>query len=167
MGAIQPLTEASDPKLADAARHLFRAYAAFLREIVACHAFNFTRFEDEIATLPIPYSSHNGDLLLALAAPDTPIGCVAFRAATSGPEICELKRLFVLPAHRGHGVAEELVRTALDRARSRGYRTAILDTEPSTMQAAQGLYLKLGFGPYVPSHPHNPVDVLYLRRALA
>ncbi len=34
------------------------------------------------------------------------------------------------------------------------------------MHAAQALYRKLGFTPYTPTHPHNPVDVAYLRKDL-
>lgn len=94
-----------------------------------------------------PYTTANGELLLALADPATPVGCIALRSAppASDPGACELKRLFVLPTHRGEGIAEHLVQTALDHARFRGYRMAILDTEPSTMQAANNLYRKLGF----------------------
>ncbi len=66
MASIKTLTEASNPTLTYAARDLFRAYAAFLRQIQACHAFNFTRFDEEIRTLPNPYTSENGELLLAL-----------------------------------------------------------------------------------------------------
>lgn len=165
---IEPLTKISSPTLTEAARDLFRAYATFLRAIQACHAFNFSSFDDEVHTLPHPYTSANGELLLALADPATPVGCIAFRSAppASEPGACELKRLFVRPNHRGKGIAEHLVVTALNHARSRNYRTAVLDTEPSTMQAAQALYRKLGFTPYTPTHPHNPVSVTYLCKHL-
>lgn len=168
MAAIEPLAEASSPTLLEAARDLFRAYAAFLRQVQACHAFNFSSFDDEIRTLPLPYTTADGELLLALADPATPVGCIAFRSAppASDPGACELKRLFVLPTHRGEGIAEHLVQTALDHARFRGYRTVILDTEPFTMQAANHLYRKLGFTSYTPSRPHNPVNVTYLRKDL-
>ena len=165
MASIESLTPASGPALTEAARDLFRAYAAFLREIQACHAFNFTRFEDEIRTLPDPYTSAAGELLLALNSPETPVGCLAYRAAPE-PQTCELKRLFVLPSHRGQRLAEQLIDTALAHARARGFRFAVLDTEPSTMQAAEHIYRKLGFIPYQPATALNPIDVLYLRRPL-
>ena len=168
MVVLATLAEGSDPDLTEGARDLFRAYAAFLREIQACHAFDFTAFEAEILSLPRSYTSVKGELILALADPGTPVGSIAFRAAppTAEPGACEIKRLFVRPEHRGQGIAERLVMAALDAARVRGYRWAILDTEPSTMQAAEALYRKLGFTAYTPLHPHNPVDVVYLRRSL-
>ncbi len=165
MALIESLTPASKPNLIEAGRDLFRAYAAFLREIQACHAFNFTRFEEEIRTLPAPYTSAGGELLVALASPESPVACLAYRA-TSEPQTCELKRLFVLPSHRGQRLAEQLIDTALTHARSRGFRFAVLDTEPSTMRAAEHIYRKLGFIPYQPATPLNPIDVLYLRRSL-
>jgi putative acetyltransferase len=173
MIAIDSLAE-SGPDL-PLARDLFGAYAAFLHRIAACHSFNFARFEAEILDLPRPYTEANGDLLLARIHPDpTPIGCIAFRAAKEptatelfgAQTTCELKRLFVRPTHRGQGIAERLVVIALTRAAARGFRTAILDTEPSTMQPALSLYRKLGFTPFQPERSTNPVDVLYLRRNL-
>lgn len=157
MVVIETLTEPFDDALTAGARNLFRAYAGFFRTINGCHGFDFKRFEQEILNLPLPYTTANGELLLALAD-SRPVGCIGFRATTTvvaahtaerlnteasdaesypaHPTVCELKRLFVLPSQRGQGIAERLVLTALHHACQRGFRTAILDTEPSTMQAA-------------------------------
>ncbi len=169
MPVIHTLSGSNDSALLSGTRNLFRAYADFLRGIQACHAFNFTRFDQEILDLPLPYTQAGGDVHLAFTDPADPFGCVAFRAApesSPGNPACEIKRLFVLPSHRGQGIAEQLVRSALVAAHIRGYRSAILDTEPSTMRAAQQLYTKLGFRPYTPTHPHNPIEVTYLRTDL-
>ncbi len=169
MAVLQALSKSSDPTLLSEARSIFRAYGDLLRSIAACHAFNFNRFDQEILDLPTPYTGADGDLLLALRDSTTAIGCIAFRAAPgSSPEhpACEIKRLFVRPEARGQGIAEQLVCSALESASGRGFRSAILDTEPSTMHAAQQLYRKLGFVPYTPTQPHNPVSVTYLRRDL-
>ena len=176
MVTIESLTTASSPETLEAARDLFRAYAGFLRTINACHGFDFKRFEQEILDLPHPYTGANGELLLALAD-SKPAGCIAFRslarAAAASPAeppsadpACELKRLFVLPSHRGQGIAKSLVLTALDHARARGFRTAILDTEPSTMQAANLLYRKLGFTEF-DAQPASPSQgTVFLRKDL-
>lgn len=168
MIAIEPL-HASGPAVS-LAQALFRSYAGFLRGIEACHSFDFDHFEHEIHHLPTPYTAFGGDLLLARSAPeDHPIGCIAFRSTSELPATeaaCEIKRLFVLPSHRGQGVAEALVRSALRHATARGFRTAMLDTEPSTMAPALALYRKLGFTEFHPDRATNPVDVVYLRRSL-
>jgi len=196
MVTIAPITESSGPETLEAARSLFRAYAAFLRSASACHAFDFKRFDGEILDLPHPYTTANGELLLA-TVDSKPSGCIAFRATSTstppfttepsteppalppsapagftakpsaaGPSTCELKRLFVLPSHRGQGIAENLILAALDHARARGFRSAILDTEPSTMQAANLLYRKLGFIE-VHAQPTSPSQgTVFLRKDL-
>ena len=171
MLTIEALTAASTPQLLSHARDLFGAYAGFLREIVACHGFNFDRFDVEILDLPHPYSDHGGELLLAHDA-SVPVGCVAFRAFEQPPAsgfdgpVCELKRLFVLPSHRGQGIAERLVLTALDHARARGFQFAMLDTEPSTMQSAHKLYQRLGFTELDPRPPSTLPGIVFLTKAL-
>lgn len=192
MVVIETLTCPLYPALISGARDLFRAYAGFLRTINACHGFDFKRFDGEILDLPHPYTGANGELLLALAD-SKPAGCIAFRSlataaapspaepstaerlnaplssaepSPAGPAACELKRLFVLPPYRGQGIAESLVLTALDHARSHGFRTAILDTEPSTMQAANLLYRKLGFTQFDAQPASSSQGTIFLRKDL-
>ena len=176
-----------------AAQALFRRYAEFLRSISACHGFDFERFAQETADLPAPYAGHGGDVLLAVeydadhtGAPYLALGCVAYRAAPaslvsavddafaasdqSGPmRACELKRLFVAPEARGRQLGQQLVHKALRRAAERGYRTAVLDTEPISMQAAYRIYTGLGFTEFQPpasvASSGGP-KVIYLRRSL-
>ena len=62
----------------------------------------------------------------------------------SAEGIAELKRVFVRPAARGHGLGEAITRRLIDDARRFGYRAARLDTLPF-MHAAQALYESLGF----------------------
>lgn len=53
----------------------------------------------------------------------------------------------VLPAFRGQGHGERLMRALIDKARGRGARRMTLEVRPSNA-AALGLYGKLGFVPY-------------------
>jgi ribosomal protein S18 acetylase RimI-like enzyme len=48
---------------------------------------------------------------------------------------------------RGHGVGEALNRTAIDEARRRGAKHVTLTSRPSR-EAANRLYLRIGFEPY-------------------
>ena len=176
-----------------AAQALFRRYAEFLRSISACHGFDFERFAGETADLPVPYAGHGGELLLAVeddadgtGAQHWALGCVAYRAAPASlvsaaedapiasdrpgrARACELKRLFVAPEARGRQLGPQLVHEALRRAARRGYRTAVLDTEPSSMQAAHRIYIGLGFTEFQPPAAaalSGGPKVIYLRRAL-
>jgi len=71
------------------------------------------------------------------------VGCVALRPmADEG--VCELKRLYVRPAHRGEGIGRALTAQAIDEARALGYRLMRLDTG-TFLDASQRLYASLGF----------------------
>jgi putative acetyltransferase len=116
----------------DLIRVMLREYAAWL-EVDLC----FQNFEEELAGLPGEYAPPRGRLLIAEGA-----GCVALRAIDD--EICEMKRLYVRPEHRGSGLGRRLVTAIIDEARAIGYRRMRLDTMPK-MDRAQGLYASLGF----------------------
>lgn len=131
----------------DAVRHLMRSFIAWhhQRHTQDLHLidayFNAAAFEEELATLPGPYSPPSGRLLLAALA-DEPAGCVALRRIDA--ESCEMKRMFVYPRFHGRGVGLALGQRAIEHARSVGYRVMRLDT--SIRQAeAQRLYAGLGF----------------------
>lgn len=157
------VTFASPPDLLRSAQSLFRSYADFLRSISACHGFQFDRFNEEILALPTPYTEYAGELLLAFVPshPTHPAGAIAYRTAPATHDsgqptssshartpTCELKRLFVLPEHRGQHVGRHLISAALTRAHESGFRRAILDTDPTSMLAALHLYRQLGFTEY-------------------
>ncbi len=57
---------------------------------------------------------------------------------------CELRKLFLLPAARGTGAGEQLLRQTLEKAKSMNYRQCYLETV-ERMQAACKLYEKFGF----------------------
>jgi putative acetyltransferase len=130
------------------ARTLFTEYAAALG-IDLC----FQGFEKELAGLPGRYAPPGGQLLLA-HSDESVAGCVALRPIEP-PGTCEMKRLYVRPTFRGHGVGRALVAAVTDAARQIGYRRVRLDTLP-VMADAIRLYQSFGFRPIAPYCP-NPV----------
>jgi GNAT superfamily N-acetyltransferase len=129
------------------ARVLFSRYADFLRATLACGVFDFDRFAHETDTLPMPYTGRHGEVLLAVRE-GVPAGCIAFRATAHDPATAEIKRLFVLPECRGHGIARQLIAQALECVRIRSFRRVILDTHINNMPRAHSLYLRFGFVEY-------------------
>lgn len=130
-----------------AVRRLLRAYA---REVGADHSF--PSFEEEVRSLPGAYTPPRGGLWIALAGREA-VGCVAIRPLS--PDVAELKRIYLRPRVRGHGVGRRLAEGAVAWARLAGYRAIRLDTLPS-MEATQELYRRLGFR-RVAAYRFNPM----------
>lgn len=59
-------------------------------------------------------------------------------------KICELKRMYVLRSYRGRGIAQKMLDTAIEFAKSAGYSRIVLDSSKE-LTAARSLYLKNGF----------------------
>jgi putative acetyltransferase len=67
-----------------------------------------------------------------------------------GPDkTCELQKCYLYEAYRGHGIGQALIVKCLELAREYGYTHCYLETF-YTMEAARGLYQRLGFR-YLPS----------------
>ena len=79
-------------------------------------------------------------------------------------ETCELKRMYVIPAARGRGVARILLTALEDRARELGYGVARLDTGPR-QPGAQHLYESAGYIE-IPNFNANPVATYFGEKRL-
>ena len=138
---------------------LFIAYAASLEVDLA-----YQGFDAELAAMPGQYGPPEGELLLARAVDGRPIGCIALRPIASAG-CCEMKRLYVSPLVRGHGVGKALVEALIDVAGRIGYREMRLDSLPS-QTGAHALYRALGFE-IAESYYDTPVaGTLFMRRPL-
>lgn len=139
-------------------RTLFREYQESLNVDLG-----FQGFEEELATLPKPYEAPNGILFIAywggLAA-----GCVGVKPLHD--DVCELKRLYVRQAYRGHGIGRALCECTIALAQNMGYRWMRLDTLGRLLSAIR-LYEDLGFVE-IESYYDNPLPekVLFMERAL-
>ena len=129
-------------------RDLFRGYSGQVG-VDLC----FQGFAAELAGLPGDYAAPSGTLILGLGGEAAP-GCVAVRRWDASA--CEMKRLYVRPAHQGAGMGRYLAERAILWAAANGYRRVLLDTLPS-MQRAQRMYERLGFRD-IDAYRPNPVQ---------
>ena len=138
-------------------RELFKEYAAGLN-IDLC----FQHFDRELATLPGDYAEPRGRLLLAFVNREV-AGCIGLRPMEDGG--CEIKRLYVRPAFRRHGLGRRLVEQTLKEAAQIGYRVVRLDTLRE-MKSAIALYAGLGFKEVAPYRPGEPEGICYFELKL-
>ena len=80
------------------------------------------------------------------------------------PGTCEIKKMYVVPAHRGRGIAHQLLTFLEDRARHLGHRTARLDTG-HRQPDAQHIYETTGYLT-IPNFNGNPVATYFAEKTL-
>jgi ribosomal protein S18 acetylase RimI-like enzyme len=155
--AVEPplqIRQARTRRELDAARDLFAAYAVSLPVDLDYQDFDF-----EVSDLPGKYAPPKGELLVAWDAADRPVGCIALRPLDD--EICEMKRLYVLPEARSFGLGKRLTDAVIEAARARGYSTLRLDTLP-TMTTAANLYERMGFRRMAPYYGPTPPGTIFM-----
>ena len=131
-------------------RQFFRNYAAWLGVDLS-----FQNFDQEMASLPGAYAEPQGRLFFAEVG-GRPAGCVGVRPLPDSDGVCEMKRLYVVPEERGHGVGAALALAAIKAAKEIGYRKLIIDTLPN-MRMAVKLYRELGFTE-APNYYDTPIE---------
>lgn len=136
---------------------LFNEYAQEL-DVDLC----FQNFEQELANPLVKYGSPGGVLFLAFWK-EEPAGCIALQPVNGAT--CEMKRLYVRPAFRRHGVAKALVQALLIEAKALCYKKMVLDTLDQ-LQPAIRLYGQCGFI-NTPAYYLNPLQgVVYMKKDL-
>jgi ribosomal protein S18 acetylase RimI-like enzyme len=152
MRIIQPST----PEQLDTFRGLLREWFDFLVNERGID-MGYQSVEAELEGLPGSFGPPKGRIWLARSDGDEAVGCVALRPMQD-KGVCELKRLYVRPVHRGKGIGRALTVQAIDEARAMGYRLMRLDTG-TFLEASRRLYASLGFGETGPYYDVPP-DVL-------
>lgn len=155
------IVQAQTPEQITTARELIMEYAAKLR-VNLC----FQGFEEEMRALPGKYAPPSGRLLLALWD-DKPAGVIALRPlGENTKDLCEMKRLFVRPEFRGHGIGRTLAERIIAEAAEIGYRRMRLDTMPGKMDNAIAMYRELGFTETAPYYDTPVGTTLFMELAL-
>ncbi len=145
----------------EAARALLSEYAQ-MRGVFTCFERE-ARHHREMEEIEAAYGPPGGVFLLAWAAGEA-AGCIALRDLGGGA--CEMKRLYVRPAHRGRGLGRVLAEAVVAEARRLGYTLMRLDTLP-WMREAHALYRSMGFREIPPYHDRGQPGELYMEMPLA
>ncbi|HEX3317683.1 MAG TPA: GNAT family N-acetyltransferase [Solirubrobacteraceae bacterium] len=110
-------------------------------DLDAIHGFLRTAYWSPEVPREVVERSFRHSLCFGLYAPGGAQAGFA-RAVTDRATFAWIADVFVLPAHRGRGLARWLVGTALEHPELRGLRRTVLATRD-----AHGLYAHLGFTP--------------------
>ena len=119
-----------------------RAHAAGFRELVVQSLAEYGFEEDPVLDADLADPTRHYDAVWVVADERRVVGSVAMRLLAV--QEAELKRMYVLPTHRGRGLGRLLLEHALDWAATRGVRAVRLDTSVE-MVAARRLYESAGF----------------------
>lgn len=141
-------------------RALFQEYTALLleKEPAFQQYLDLQHYDRETARPEDKYGLSEGRLYLA-RWDGAAAGCGALRKLDGGR--CELKRLYVRPAFRGHRIGEALLERLICDARAIGYRHMLLDTLPA-LDSALRLYRRFGFHE-IPRYNDSPLaSTIYL-----
>ena len=142
----------------DRPAELLSLFTEYTRMLVS-HDPSFQRYLDiqhyanEIRDLEAKYGRPEGRLYLALWEGEA-AGCIALRKLDE--QRCEMKRLYVRPAFRGHRIGDALVDRVIQDAKAIGYRHMLLDTLPF-LESAIHMYRKRGFYE-IPCYNDSPMD---------
>ena len=82
---------------------------------------------DGTPVLPLEFAPPDGGFFVAYAD-GVPAGCGGWRTLSGDDMVAEVKRMYVAPEFRGHGVAKALVRALEDNARAAGRKQMWLET---------------------------------------
>jgi GNAT superfamily N-acetyltransferase len=158
--SMPPVTfaQAESPEQIAQACELFLEYARSLG-----FSLCFQNFDKELAELPGDYAAPAGRLLLAECKGEI-AGCVALHKLEPG--ICEMKRLYLRPQFRGHGLGRVLAERIIAEARQIGYQRMRLDTVEPVMKDAVAMYRKLGFKEIAPYCANPMAGAIYMELEL-
>lgn len=123
------------------------AYFAFLGEDVDPDGL-----DHDVADWQAEYDGAAGVMLVVVDPAGAVVGTAAVRRLA--PHVTELKRMWLRPDCRGHGLARRLMDRCLDEARALGGRVLRLDSE-HRLAAAVRLYRAYGFRD-IPDYNRNP-----------
>lgn len=110
----------------------------------------------DVDNLGAHYGGQNGAFWVLLDGAHV-VGTCGVRSLEAN--VCELKRMYLLPGARGQGGGRQLAQIAIEWARGAGFEAMRLDTD-HVLVAALSLYRSLGFSP-IPRYNESGADLFF------
>lgn len=155
---VRRIEPADDVRMADVIRAVMTEFGAV--------GPGYSIEDPEVDALSATYRGERSGYFVAVRD-DVVLGGVGFAPLAGGPKgVCELRKMFLLPAARGFGLGRRLLETCLDGARKAGFRKCYLETLQH-MEAARRLYESVGFEPLdapMGKTGHHRCDVWAVKR---
>ena len=134
--SITHITASDDDRVAEIIQQVGREFGAI--------GDGFGPSDAEVLAMSQHYNAHTRSGYFVARLNDNIIGGGGIAAFNGSTDICELRKLFILPEGRGKGIGKAISEYCLNYARHKGYQQCYLDTL-SNMKAAIALYKKIGF----------------------
>jgi len=106
----------------------------------------------EVKCMSQYYKNENSSRYFVASVDNCLVGGCGIAPFNQHNDVCELRKLFLLPESRGLGIGKKLIADCLEYARCKGYKKCYLDTLTNMTQAIE-LYEKLGF-----QHLNKPLE---------
>jgi putative acetyltransferase len=138
------MTRSGPPRLAPFEPHLGPGVVDLISAVYAEYAMTFDpAFEADLDDVGAAYLARGG-MFAVLVDGDRVVGTVGALAKDGGA--CELKRVYLHPAHRGRGHGRRLIEHGRRWAEARGHRV-LLAWSDVRLVTAHAVYRHLGFEP--------------------
>ena len=142
------------------------ALAALIRKNLKAYGLDIpgTAYYDEALDRLSAYYAHSGRAYFVLAENEKPVGGIGLAEISLFPRCCEMQKLYLDDAVKGHGLGYRLIETAEQAARRLGYGRMYLETH-TRLQAAIHLYEKCGYReiPRPSGAVHSAMNKFYLK----
>lgn len=100
--------------------------------------------DNEVQAMSQHYLLQQGSRYFVAVVNNEIAGGGGIAAFSGSSEVCELKKLFLLPQYRGLGIGKQLTKACLNFAKQQSYKQCYLDTL-NNMNTAISLYQSFGF----------------------
>lgn len=135
---IRPIVAGDDARMASIIRRVMTEYRAV--------GEGYSIVDPEVDTMAEAYAGDDAAYFVALVDGEVMGGAGIAHLVGGQPDVCELKKMYLLREARGLGLGRRLMERCLDAARAAGYRRCYLETLEH-MTEARGLYESRGFQP--------------------
>lgn len=134
--SIQPITEKQNDEICAIIKAVGAEFGAV--------GEGFGPSDPEVLAMSHYYTLDRKSLYLVATLNGKIVGGCGLAPFNDSAQVCELKKLFLLPESRGLGLGKQLSKQCLEFAKEQGFKQCYLDTLKSMVSAIK-LYETLGF----------------------